>query len=60
MSLKRKVVGISLGVIGLVSIASCSSKKDDNTIYYSYATGSDQNINLLKKIISDIINIVSY
>ena len=40
MSLKRKVVGISLGVIGLVSIASCSSKKDDNTIYYSYATGS--------------------
>ena len=40
MGLKKKIIALSLGVAGLFSIASCQANNDNNTIYYSYATGS--------------------
>lgn len=39
MSLRKKLIGVALGVIGLFGVASCSNA-DNNTIYYSYAPGA--------------------
>ena len=34
MSLRKKLIGVALGVVGLFSVASWSNA-DNNTIYYS-------------------------
>ncbi len=40
MRFGKRLLGLVLGAIGIVSVVACGSKEDKNTIYYSYATGS--------------------
>ena len=40
MSIRRKLFGAALGLVGIVGVASCSNGSENNTIYYSYFKGA--------------------